>query len=228
VSKYNSFFRKTPISPFPLPADAGTFVVLTSPLARLTVHSTTSALLPEINEHTCYVDPSWYGNGEICGPSIHGTPVFWQDANSSFGYVYGMPEKDYLKAFYYDKPAQHLQEAAAVTGPEKPPDGMPGGFSSLSANLGVNGILWTSWPLGDAQAVYVPGRLAAFDALSLQELWHDDGGYILPSPFRPTIGEGKVFRATSSGTVLVYGLLPKTGIARVAGAHPDTTGGQDI
>jgi len=176
---------------------------------------------------TCYVAPSQYGNGEICGPNIHGTPVFWPYANSSFGYVYEMPEKDYVKAFHYDNSAQHLQEAAAVTGPERPPDGMPGGFSSLSANLSENGILWTSWALGDAQWGNQPGRLAAFNALSLAELWHDDGGYIFAKSVPPTIAEGKVFRATGSGTVLVYGLVPKSGRARILGA-PLATGAQTI
>jgi hypothetical protein len=163
----------------------------------------------------CYVPPSEYENGEICGPNIHHSPVSWQYANSNFGYVYGMPEKDYVKAFRYDNSAQHLQEATAVTGPERPPDGMPGGFSSLSADWGVNGILWTSWALGDAQWNYQPGRLAAFDALSLKELWHDDGGYIFAKSVPPTIAEGKVFRATGSGTVLVYGLTPKTAQAQL-------------
>ncbi len=171
---------------------------------------------------TCYVNPSQYGNGEICGPNIHGTPVFWQYAGSSFGYVYEMPEKDYVKAFRYDN-TQHLHEAAALTGPDRPPDGMPGGFSSLSANFGVNGILWTSWPLGDAQWNYAAGRLAAFDALTLKELWHDDGGSLFAKSVPPTIAEGKVIRATGSGEVLVYGLLHPAGQIK-AGAVPVASG----
>jgi hypothetical protein len=157
---------------------------------------------------TCYVDPSQYGNGEICGPNIHSNPVFWQFANDSYGYIYKMPEKDYLKAFRYVTSSQHVEESAAVTSSERPVDGMPGGFSSLSATFGVNGIVWTSWPLGDAQwAPPQPGRLAAFDALTLNELWHDDGGYLFAKSVPPTIAEGKVIRATGSGTVLVYGLM---------------------
>jgi hypothetical protein len=160
---------------------------------------------------SCYVDPSQYGNGEICGPNIHSNPVFWQYADNTFGYVYKMPEKDYMRAFRYDNVSQHLQESPAVTSAQRPPDGMPGGFSSLSANFGVNGILWTSWPLGDAQwAPPQPGRLAALDALSLKELWHDDGGYMFAKSVPPTIADGKVIRATGSGMVVVYGLLPQT------------------
>jgi hypothetical protein len=173
---------------------------------------------------TCYIDPSRYGNGEICGPNIHSTPVFWQFANNSFGYIYQMPEKDFIKAFHYDNSAQHVQEAAAATGTVKPPDGMPGGFSSLSAAFGTNGILWTSYPLGDAQwAPPVQGRIVAFDALTLQELWHDDGGYMFAKSVPPTIAESKVFRATGSGTVVVYGLLPPSGQGKI-GHLPFPTG----
>jgi hypothetical protein len=160
---------------------------------------------------TCYVNPSQYGNGEICGPNIHGTPVFWQFANTNFGYVYGMPEKDYVKAFKYDATTQHLGETAALTGADRPPDGMPGGFSSISASFSTNGILWTSWALGDAQWNYAQGRMAAFDALTLKELWHNDDAYTFAKSVPPTIAAGKVFLATASGEVLVYGLPPKSG-----------------
>lgn len=158
---------------------------------------------------TCYVDPSRYGNGEICGPNIHSTPVFWEFAHPGFGYIYEMSEKDFLKAFKYTNATHHVQETVAATAPERPPDGMPGGFSSLSAAFGTAGIVWTSWPLGDAQWNLVPGRIAAFDALTLTELWHDDGGYIFAKSVPPTIAESKVYRATGSGVVLVYGLLEK-------------------
>jgi LGFP repeat len=163
---------------------------------------------------TCYVDPSQYGNGEICGPNIHGTPVYWEFADSNFGYIYHMSEKDYLKAFKFDNATAHLNETPSATSTDKPPDGMPGGFSSLSASFGTNGIVWTSFPLGDSQWNLVPGRLAAFDALTLNEIWHDDGGYIFAKSVPPTISEGKVYRATGSGFVLVYGMLGTMGMHR--------------
>jgi hypothetical protein len=176
----------------------------------------------------CYVGPSRYGNGEICGPNIHGTPVFWQFANASFGYVYQMVEKDYVKAFRVDSATNAVQQVAVVTGSERPPDGMPGGFSSLSADVGTHGIVWTSFPLGDAQWNYVPGRLAAFDALTLKEIWHDDGGYIFAKSVPPTIAAGKVIRATASGTVLVYGLLDQDGHHRRSMAATGAGGAEAI
>jgi hypothetical protein len=177
---------------------------------------------------TCYVNPSQYGNGEICGPNIHSTPVFWEFASSGFGHIYQMAEKDYVKAFRYDNATQHVHETAAVVGPERPPDGMPGGFSSLSADFGTNGILWTNLPLGDAQWNYVPGRLVAFDALTLKKIWHDDGGYIFAKSVPPTIAEGKVIRSTASGNVLVYGLLDHSGQHRRIEDAATATGAQAI
>jgi len=49
---------------------------------------------------TCYIDPKRYANGELCGPNIHGGPIFC-GPNASFGLIYEMPEKDFLKAFKY-------------------------------------------------------------------------------------------------------------------------------
>lgn len=155
---------------------------------------------------SCYVDVSRYGNGELCGPNIHSTPVFWTLAGSGFGLIYQMPEKDYLKSFTYNNSTNVLDESPHAISYARPPDGMPGGFSSLSANGNSSGIVWTNIPLGDAQWAAVPGRLAAFDALSLVELWHDDGGYIFAKSVPPTVAEGKVIRATGSGMVVVYGL----------------------
>lgn len=155
----------------------------------------------------CFIDVSNYGDGELCGPNIHSSPVFWSAAGNQYGAVYQMPEKDYLKAFRYTLTTDHLDETPYLTSAVRPVDGMPGGFSSLSANGGKNGILWTSMPLGDAQWTPVPGRIVAFDASNLTELWHDDGGYTFAKSVPPTIAEGKVFRATASGVVVVYGLV---------------------
>src|SRR5579859_579389 len=49
----------------------------------------------------CFIDPKRYSIGELCGPNIHGGPVFLQTTNTS-GFVYEMPEKDFLKGFKYD------------------------------------------------------------------------------------------------------------------------------
>jgi outer membrane protein assembly factor BamB len=135
-----------------------------------------------------------------------------------------MAEKDFLKAFTYDLQARRVSEQARMTARRRPPDGMPGGFSSLSADGDANGILWTSLPIADAQWTNRAGILAAFDATTLAELWSDppmDGNtQPAPSPTRgpddvlfakftpPTIADGRVYRATYSNQLIVYGLRP--------------------
>jgi hypothetical protein len=162
----------------------------------------------------CYVDPKQYENGELCGPNIHGGPIFWE-SDPKFGMVYEMPEKDFLKAFKYDFATHKVTEAPVLTatGPlAKPPtDGMPGGFSSVSAHKMKNGIVWTSMPFGDAQWNPVPGRLAAFDATTLKQLWSDNDNVLFAKSVPPTIADGKVFRATAANEVIVYGLLNEAG-----------------
>jgi hypothetical protein len=160
---------------------------------------------------SCYIDPSRYGNGEICGPNIHGGPVFWQP-DSSYGLIYEMPEKDFLKAFKYDLATGHVSEAPVMVASgslaRPPTDGMPGGFSSISANEMKDGIVWTSMPQGDGQWVPVPGRLAAFDAANLKQLWADSDDVLFAKSVPPTIADGKVIRATAANQVIVYGLHP--------------------
>jgi hypothetical protein len=84
---------------------------------------------------------------------------------------------------------------------------MPGGFSSVSANKTKDGIVWTSMPFGDGQWNPVPGRLAAFDATSLKQIWSDDENVLFAKSVPPTVADGKVIRATAANQVLVYGLL---------------------
>jgi hypothetical protein len=57
--------------------------------------------------------------------------VAWQP-NSSFGLIYQVPEKDYLKAFRYDlatgQVSQNFFNKANGTLARPPMDGMPGGY----------------------------------------------------------------------------------------------------
>lgn len=156
----------------------------------------------------CYVAPARYQDGEDCGPNINGGPVYWSAADPRYGLVYQMAGRDYLKAFRYDKTTHRLDQKPFLTSTVRAQEGMTGGFSSLSANGDRDAILWVSTPLGDGQWQNVPGRLAAFDATTLRELWHDDGGYLFAKFTPPTVADGKVVRATLSGKVAVYGLRP--------------------
>ena len=93
------------------------------------------------------------------------------------------------------------------------PDGMPGSFLSISANGGSDGIVWADTPEHDGQWENGPGRLVAFDAISLKELWRDDDNIAFAKFNPPTIAGGKVFRPTFADKLLVYG--PRSGVTPI-------------
>jgi hypothetical protein len=171
---------------------------------------------------SCFIDPKNYGDGELCGPNIHGGPVYWQ-VDKAHGFVYEMPEKDFLKAFKYDMASKHVGESPALNAAgslaRPPTDGMPGGYSSLSANGSKSGIVWTLMPNGDAQWNLQPGRMAAFDALTLKQIWSDPDNYAFAKAVPPTIADGKVIRATASQPA---GAPPDFRLVAVYGFSPDT------
>jgi outer membrane protein assembly factor BamB len=93
--------------------------------------------------------------------------------------------------------------------------GHPGGMITISSNGTTQGsaVLWATLPLsGDAWHSTAPGALYAFDAANIasHSLWNstldaqDFGTYAKFSP--PTVANGKVYVATFSGQIMVYGL----------------------
>lgn len=148
---------------------------------------------------------------------LHGSPVYWGETSSK-GYTYWWSEADRLKSFRF----QYGKLSASPTsqGPQAPNgNGMPGAMLSVSAN-GTDpksAILWATIPKsGDANHNVVPGMLRAFDATNVaKELWNSEqnaprdgvGNFAKFCP--PTIANGKVYLATFSNQLLVYGLLPK-------------------
>jgi hypothetical protein len=84
---------------------------------------------------------------------------------------------------------------------------MPGAILSLSANGSSDAIVWATVPNRDALNEISAGRLIAFDAATLAELWRDDDEIAYAKYTPPTIADGKVFRPTFGGEIVVYGLL---------------------
>jgi hypothetical protein len=93
---------------------------------------------------------------------------------------------------------------------------MPGGILTLSSNGGQEGILWASHPTDkNANLATVAGTLRAFNADDLnQELWNSDhdptgadavGNLAKFCP--PVVANGKVYVATFSNSLVVYGKL---------------------
>ena len=97
---------------------------------------------------------------------------------------------------------------------------MPGGILSISANGSTSGtaIVWASVPI-DTDALYrvVPGVLYAFNAENLQQvLWNSqatadrDGNFNFAKFSPPLVANGRVYMATFSNAVNVYGLCPSS------------------
>jgi hypothetical protein len=145
---------------------------------------------------------------------MNGAPVFWN--SPTYGpAIYLWAAGDPLKVFrlvggLFATPASAQSTALA-------PGGMPGGMLSISANGGTagTGILWAALSrTGDANHAPQPGLLRAYDASNVtRELWNSEqnttrdtlGNFSKFSP--PTIADGKVFVATFSNKLVVYGLL---------------------
>jgi subtilisin-like proprotein convertase family protein len=147
--------------------------------------------------------------------NIHGAPVWWDGPNSAYAYIQG--ESDYVRQYQFDRTdGIFLQPAYAQSPTTAPVGSMPGGFLSLSANGPTAGsaVLWASHPLsGNAQGEVRPGILRAYNAQNVgAELWNSEkvsvrdsvGNFSKYCP--PVIANGKVYLATFSNRVNVYGL----------------------
>jgi hypothetical protein len=133
---------------------------------------------------------------------IHGSPVFWSGPDGPRIYVW--TENDACKAFQFLGNSFNHNPVAQSTVPV--PSGMPGGFLTISANGGQDGILWASHPWADDLNQRIgEGVLRAFDARTLRELWDsrnnrtrdDFGNFAKFCP--PTVANGSVYMATMGG-----------------------------
>jgi hypothetical protein len=152
---------------------------------------------------------------------IHGAPVWWDGPEGSYTYVWG--ESDYLRQFKFNRTTGLFALPRLAQSPLPAPNGMPGGMLSVSANStnAGSGILWASHQYsGDANQQVRPGILHAYDAQNVsRELWNSEqfssrdsvGNFAKFVP--PTVANGKVFLATFSNRLNVYGLLPRPSLA---------------
>jgi hypothetical protein len=151
-------------------------------------------------------------NGE---KHIHGSPAYYQDDKGK-EYVYAWAESGLLKQFPFQRSTMLFDTLNKIVGNTTLPGGMPGAMLSVSSNgAGAGtGILWTAHPInGDASHLVVPGILQAFDATDISRaLWNSNLSGIRDSVGKfakfvpPTIANGKVYLATFSNKLIVYGL----------------------
>jgi uncharacterized protein (TIGR03437 family) len=151
---------------------------------------------------------------------IHGGPLYWDGPLGACVYVW--PENDFFKAYRFNDGLFQTTpiSVSTTTAPGNVPGGsvgMPGGMLSLSANGSTpgTGVVWASHAYDkDANQQVVNGIVYAYDASDLsKELWNskqnsarDDIGKFAKF-CSPTVVNGKVYVASFSGYLAVYGLL---------------------
>jgi hypothetical protein len=164
-------------------------------------------------------DPSGDNNPqEFQAVSGHfmGRPVYWNSPNNG-PVIYMWGDGDFLKAYKFDGSRFQLAPVS-----QSGVRGVTGYSNSAPLSLSSNGdqqgtaVLWASCPdQADANHQTVHGILRAFDATDLtRELWDstmnpgrdDVGNYAKFCP--PVVANGKVYEASFSGVLNVYGLLP--------------------
>jgi hypothetical protein len=151
----------------------------------------------------------------LASDSLYGSPVWWDGPTASYGYVW--PASDYLQQYQFNRGIGNFVTPEIADSPTRAPSGHPGGFLALSAN-GTNsgsGIVWAAHQLGgDAQGAVLPGILHAYNAENVAvELWNSEqlsardsvGNFAKYVP--PTVANGKVYLATFSNQLNVYGLF---------------------
>ncbi|MDE3183665.1 MAG: T9SS type A sorting domain-containing protein [Bacteroidota bacterium] len=149
--------------------------------------------------------------------NVHGTPVYYKDEYGN-EYIYGWAEESLLHQYPFNRTTMLFDTLNMKIGNTALPDGMPGAILSVSSNGSQHGtgILWASHPInGNANWYDVPGVLQAFDATDVtHELWNSnwnskrDSIGIFAKFVPPTIANGKVYMATFSKKLNVYGLNP--------------------
>ena len=158
----------------------------------------------------------------MAAQGFRGGPVYWQRPAASGGpwlYVWGT--KDSLKAYPFNGKTFATAPISQGGGSSQI---WPGGILTLSANgsQSGSGVVWATVVIsGSAEGdPPVPGELRAFDAGDLtHELWNSqmdsardsfgNFGKLVP----PLVANGKVYVATWSDQVAVYGLLSNYTVA---------------
>ncbi len=147
---------------------------------------------------------------------LRGGPVYWQRTKAAGGpLLYNWGVNDALKAFALNGTPIGASPVAVGGNTSQI---WPGGILTLSANGSRNGtgLIWANVAAsGDAENnPPVPGVLHVFDAANVaSELWNSamnptrDGFGNFAKFVPPMVANGKVYMATFSNQIAVYGLL---------------------
>jgi hypothetical protein len=153
---------------------------------------------------------------------IHNGLVAWDGPQGVNLYISG--ENDFVRAYRFNTSTQKFGVPSFATGSFLLPRGMPGSMLTLSSNgpQSGTGVLWSFTPrLGDANQKVVPGVLTAYNAENLATLWNSgqsagDDSFNFSKGAPPTIDNGKVYLASFSNIINVYGLRTSTSSQNLA------------
>jgi hypothetical protein len=173
---------------------------------------------------------------QIAAGELRGGPVYWQRSAANGGpLLYDWGVNDALKAFSFNGSTFATSAQGAVTNQI-----WPGGILTVSANGETpgTGVVWaTVATSGDAEnSPPVPGELYAFNAGNVAtQLWNSNmnaardsfGNFAKFVP--PLVANGRVYVATWSKQVAVYGLIaPAPILSTVAPTSGPSTGGTAV
>ena len=177
---------------------------------------------------------------QISAGELRGGPVYWQRSSANGGpLLYDWGASDRLKAFSFNGSSFAATPSAQGSLTNQP---WPGGILTVSANADTpgTGVLWaTVVTSGDAENnPPAPGALYAFDAGNVAtQLWNSNlnatrdafGNFAKFVP--PLVANGRVYVATWSKQVAVYGLTGATPAPTLASVSPNqglTAGGLKV
>jgi hypothetical protein len=148
---------------------------------------------------------------------LYGGPVYFKDEHNN-EFIYGWAGYSCLKQIPFVRSTMQFDTLNTKSGNSVISGWMPGAMLSLSSNGSKygTGILWASHAKeGNANQAVVSGMLQAFDAMDVsRELWNSnwnakrDSTGLFAKFVPPTIANGKVYMASFSGKLNVYGLNP--------------------
>ncbi len=174
---------------------------------------------------------------QISTSELRGGPVYWNRSPANTPLLYDWGVNDALKSFAFN--GSTFATAPTATG-NVGSQNWPGGILTLSANgtTAGSGIVWaTVATSGDAENnPPVPGALYAFDAGNVAtQLWNSNtnaardsfGNFAKFVP--PMVANGRVYVATWSKQVAVYGLLATAPtLTSISPTSGPSTGGTSV
>jgi uncharacterized repeat protein (TIGR03806 family) len=166
----------------------------------------------------------WFGSSQV-----KATPIYWTDHNLTLHVIGAAENSNPIKAFTVSSSGLLTQSAASTNLDATTSVSLTQMALSCNGTTASSGVLWLMSPtVADPIHQFGPGILRAYNADTLVEIYNstqnsqrDALGY-WPKNCAPLVANGKVYVASLSNLVYVYGLVPVTAGLTVSIASPQT------